>query len=1167
MLQRTIPTGEALVPDSLDFSTARNAIWAATVDGRILVVRLFDEQVSVVGSGFVDPVGVVPLADGLRVAVAERGGSILLAGRDAADRCDAREFVSVPFTVLGVRADAEPLSLLILTEGSLDGGVGPALLRADLETGLLSIVVDGLDGARTFVVDEAARAAKILATSGDGGRTLTTVDLTDGTASTEGIGDYDHLGTVPEILGSGVLVTRADPARPGSDVLVHFDRGETTVEPLDVQVDAVIRWGSMVLIAAGDSVVAIEWGLEAGDLPVKSPLGPLYASGYARLVCDLPVVGLGAGDVDYSVREGVDGGSVSVGIEPPDPRGTESVMLLAGVRTGEFHLDAFRKSDGLLLATRRFRVTALWPDDVLGPPVAVTGNQQNMLMNWGGSGGVAGYLLPTPNLWRVLVVMVYLDDREWGGLEGAARVEWKDRIVGDPESLRTFYEEASAFKDGSHGMTVQLVGDQVFGPVLVSSGWGDAYQPKAPGDVNAGWLTKPTGYGAMADAISGFFVDLAGGATLMQLADSIVIVVRSGSDEPTDMGPTVPALPTRYVWGHARKEVSFYRKTATTFTQFKRPVTVMTDVYPAGAPTRNGTYTLCHEIGHNLGLDDLYDANGDYPAEINDRQAGAIDLMGSSQDLPHFSIANRIRLGWADRGWLRRFDFSANPVGGSVVLQATETLSDTGPTAGRSAGIEVPISDDWSYLFEYRREQPGQIGDQRMETSVITGRTSVLVGTDLRARGGEVARPPIIRLGGDVDGDGPLLVNDGQDYRDSDVTNPQRMHDFVLRLTSIASPDSDSAEVDVDYLEAHRPQLLVHPAPGRGNFKSSDISLIGPFGVSVPGAIKGATNLIEITVHNVGSLAAADTQVHVKWVPFTLTGAGDWQDLPDPSPFNVPANGQTKFVVPWLIPASFKVEDVEAEHFCVRVDIDRYRDPAHPDQEEIVVFDNWAQSNFDTKPVNFGSPSDRVATVATATNVLTRTATYLFDAEQTTPWYRVFLGHAWLRLPPGETRPIELGYESLAGDPIHGDDFERSLERITSQDHQVAVMSAVLPEGTECDSPRDVFGVGLTLRAGRRVRIDEVRHKGELLVARVQHVGRGVASPITFGELHLATWPDDEPERVSHTHGPISNGLGRALITGQTLRDLDEGRPTSYLLARPGDNVFGAAVTEVGRLD
>ena len=123
---------------------------------------------------------------------------------------------------------------------------------------------------------------------------------------------------------------------------------------------------------------------------------------------------------------------------------------------------------------------------------------------------------------------------------------------------------------------------------------------------------------------------------------------------PTTIG-TAPPIPTQYAWGHAAAGTNFWRKTATTFTQGPKPIVVMTDVYPAALPVKPILeHTLCHEIGHNLGLDDLYDAYNDYPAEINDRSPANADLMASSRPLPHFSIGNRLRLGWIKAAWLRR---------------------------------------------------------------------------------------------------------------------------------------------------------------------------------------------------------------------------------------------------------------------------------------------------------------------------------------------------------------------------------------------------------------------------------------------------------------------------------------------------------------------------------
>ena len=277
-----------------------------------------------------------------------------------------------------------------------------------------------------------------------------------------------------------------------------------------------------------------------------------------------------------------------------------------------------------------------------------------------------------------------------------------------------------------------------------------------------------------------------------------------------------------------------------------------------------------------------------------------------------------------------------------------------------------------------------------------------------------------------------MLDTAGQDYEESDVTNPALMHDFTLRVQTTGIPDADCAVVEVDYRGAHRPQLQIRPAPGAGNFKSPDIDVVGTFGAVLPWVVKGAPNAIRITVHNRGTLAATQVQIHVRWLPFTLS-AGPWQPLPDPAPFDVPALGFTSLVVPWNVPASVKVGDVEANHFCVRVEIDRFRDPAHPEREEIVVADNWAQSNFDAVSLPFGSPSDRLRTAATLSNPLGREATYLLTTDQSGDGYRVYVGHAWLRLPPGETRPVELAYESLAGDPVLGEAFERSLERYASR--------------------------------------------------------------------------------------------------------------------------------------
>lgn len=146
---------------------------------------------------------------------------------------------------------------------------------------------------------------------------------------------------------------------------------------------------------------------------------------------------------------------------------------------------------------------------------------------------------------------------------------------------------------------------------------------------------------------------------------------------------------------------------------------------------------------------------------------------------------------------------------------------------------------------------------------------------------------------------------------------------------------------------------------------------------------------------------------------------------------------------------------------------------------------------------------------------------------------------------------------------MFGTEFAEHREEIGARPGRVAVTSAILPEGTECDTPRELFGVGLALLAGRRTWIEGVRRDGELVTGQVQASDDGAAFGVNFGEFHLAAWPEDEPERVSHTQGEVSDGFGRVLLSNETIRDLNEGRRVWFCLARPADNSFSLAVTEV----
>ena len=400
-----------------------------------------------------------------------------------------------------------------------------------------------------------------------------------------------------------------------------------------------------------------------------------------------------------------------------------------------------------------------------------------------------------------------------------------------------------------------------------------------------------------------------------------------------------------------------------------------------------------------------------------------------------------------------------SPTGGTVVLRAAGALTRDGAPAGEAAGIEVPVDDQRSYVFEYRRQAATTVGDKHLDRLTGEPGLALVLGTDVTPSTESPKRPPILLLPVDGDGDGPVLDVAGDDFEDSDVTDKLRMWDFRVSLDSIDAADPNRARVTVHYVGAHRPQLMLHPAPGGTDFKSRDIALRNPFGEEF--VVPGSPHTIRLTIHNTGTLAATDVITHVQWLPFT-TAPGSWNPLPEPEEIAlIPAKDKVTIEIPWT-PPNMKLKGVPVEHFCVNARIDRFRNPLNPDEDEIVVADNWAQSNFTTESVANGSPSDRVRTVMGFENTLERESTHFFGIRQTRNVFRVYVGHAWLALPAGGSAAIPLAYESLAGDPQLGSMMERLEPPLVETPAQVAITSWLQPPSeNECPTPRERFGAGI----------------------------------------------------------------------------------------------------------
>jgi hypothetical protein len=267
----------------------------------------------------------------------------------------------------------------------------------------------------------------------------------------------------------------------------------------------------------------------------------------------------------------------------------------------------------------------------------------------------------------------------------------------------------------------------------------------------------------------------------------------------------------------------------------------------------------------------------------------------------------------------------------------------------------------------------------------------------------------------------------------------------------------------------------------------------------------------------------------------------------------------------WTPPQSLLIGDVEVEHFCLRVDIERYVDTVNPAQDEITVFDNWAQSNFDTTSAPFNSPSVRRRTGLEMTNPLTLTADFTTHIDQSSPWYRIYVGQAWQRLQPGERRAVEVMYESLAGDQEQGPAFDNAFkEGGLREANQVALTSRLVPSDSErCASERPWWGAALSIRAARHCWFDDVQHTGELVSAVI--LGGepdGGGTPVTDGKVKLSVWSEDPLESFLLDGVFAFDGRVRVILTEPILDLLHSGRELQALFARAETYWYARAVSK-----
>lgn len=300
--------------------------------------------------------------------------------------------------------------------------------------------------------------------------------------------------------------------------------------------------------------------------------------------------------------------------------------------------------------------------------------------------------------------------------------------------------------------------------------------------------------------------------------------------------------------------------------------------------------------------------------------------------------------------------------------------------------------------------------------------------------------------------------------------------------------------------------------------------------------------------------------MRVSWLPFT-TSPGAWTDLPDPAPVTIAAGASNQFQIEWNVPGSIRVNGVESERVCVKATLLHFVDPRDP-THEINLFNNWAQSNFTTVGVAAGSPSQRISTGVTVTNALRTTATYFNRADHEGSHFRTYIGNAWIRLQPGEMRMVNLEYESLAGDPLYGAEFESDFEQSRMEGpERVAVTRSVVPPGSRCDIPTVASGVTLALKAGRLTIIDDLQREGDAVGGYVRgHKDAGVFAATT-GNVAVFVWNAADPDNKSKWTTTLhANGRFAVMLPVVLLNNIKAGIDLS------GETIYsGSAINSPSR--
>jgi M6 family metalloprotease-like protein len=818
---------------------------------------------------------------------------------------------------------------------------------------------------------------------------------------------------------------------------------------------------------------------------------PYFVGSYHRIPVQIADgSGVKFDDLAFDLPDGLKAGLVSPSRDATFLQDKPTLMLCCGYAPGTYALRAVHQPTSTVVGEAKFRLNALWKDDGAGPSLWFTGLVKGYAMgaSWGGGApGPQNYNVhPATGTRRIAILLVDTSTQRF--TNDAATIQgykkrWMDETIdgvlykGSTYSVRSFYREESH--------NTFDISAQVFGPVQLPGSWDDYFDSKQ-GPKGSFWQACITAGDGVVDYTQ-FDTVVCASQQIDGPPYTEAWPVANGGMFTTSKGDvSLGVISLSNNWGIVRKY----------------------QIHES----------LPHELGHNLGLPDLY------APVVGDRNLGSWDLMDWNPPLPYVTAGQRLQLGFLQPSWVKAFDFASNmgvPVDQKVTLQAIETGA---PAAGHFSAIEVRIADGWNYYLEYRIGQSAQEGDRQLPVD-----SRVLV-TDMVAPPWDPpdSRPEILLLGSG--GDGPVL-GDGQKYQETDFTDPTFPTPFEVDVDGI---DGIKADVRIRYGVNGKPDPSIRPWPAGPDrqWQSPDIEVKNMRNQADPTLFNlpwvGHDNQVVARIKNAGALDAPGVVANFSVKDFTVGGA---PESPLGSDQHDVSAGQTvEFSTKWQPPGE--------GHFCMIVRIPLYQNPNDPSVVELTELNNVAQSNYTQFISSAASPPSRERTVIKVGNPYDLPTRAFLRAGNSNPLYRTYLGNTWLSLEAREVVDVEVMFEYAPDNltrPEFIEEFGEELRRFESIPNQ-ASFAALL------EDPRDPNHHMINVIGGADVRV---------LTGRATRFSRfGVDGRTAFGSV--VTVSDDKPLPAGRVLLRVGTGAGSTMKAAYQEVALNQGS-FSVPLRDPGD--------------